>query len=206
MPDASDPFSPEVGPFDWFSVTRHSSKSRFANADPFLDQPPQPSKPHESPPSRSLIATKSKVFVVHGHNRSIKTEVENFVLRSNRDPVVLSDRSQPGENLIDELHQKSKDVKLAIVVATADDVGRGTNEPESVLHYRMRQNVMFEFGYFINKLGKGMVFVLHEMGVEIPSDYNGVIYIPYDENGAWKVKLAKAMTLVGYSTKIEDVS
>ncbi len=47
-----------------------------------------------------------------------------------------------------------------------------------------RQNVIFELGYFVAKLGCKKVCALYEEGVEIPSDYKGVIFVPLDVGGA----------------------
>ena len=59
----------------------------------------------------------------------------------------------------------------------------------SVLHpektrRRARQNVILELGYFLAKLGRNKVCCLYLEGVEQPSDYDGVLYVPYDLNPA----------------------
>ena len=48
---------------------------------------------------------------------------------------------------------------------------------------------MFETGFFIGKIGRENVIVLYEEGVEIPSDYSGVIFLPF--TGNWKDDLRK---------------
>ncbi|MFH1141864.1 MAG: nucleotide-binding protein [Chloroflexota bacterium] len=156
-------------------------------------------------PGISLPPTKPRVFIVHGHNLGILAQVEVFVLKANRKSVVLKDQSRPGKTLLDELVQLSRGVQFAIVILSADDVGRGKNEPDDQLRYRGRQNAVFEFGFLIQQLGRVRVFVLHEQGVEMPSDYGGVIYIPYDTNGAWKVLLAKAVKAAGIPINVSSV-
>ena len=44
---------------------------------------------------------------------------------------------------------------------------------------RARQNVIFELGFFLGKLGResGKILLLHKGPVEIPSDINGIEYI-----------------------------
>jgi predicted nucleotide-binding protein len=59
------------------------------------------------------------------------------------------------------------------------------------LKARARQNVIMELGYFIGRLGRVRVCALHKGGVELPSDYQGVLYIEMDPAGAWKAKLAQ---------------
>lgn len=43
---------------------------------------------------------------------------------------------------------------------------------------RDRQNVILELGYFLAKLDQKHVAALYEEGVEIPSDYQGVLFTP----------------------------
>jgi predicted nucleotide-binding protein len=50
-----------------------------------------------------------------------------------------------------------------------------------------------ELGYFIGKLGRMRVCALHEAGVELPSDYQGVLYVEMDPGGIWKAKLAQGL-------------
>lgn len=49
---------------------------------------------------------------------------------------------------------------------------------------RARQNVIFELGYFLGKMGCSKVVALVENGVEIPFDYSGVVYLTFDNLGA----------------------
>ena len=62
---------------------------------------------------------------------------------------------------------------------------------------RARQNVIFEFGYFIGLLGRSNVRALYQEGVELPSDIHGMLYIPFDNKGIWKKKLAKEIDAAG---------
>jgi predicted nucleotide-binding protein len=47
------------------------------------------------------------------------------------------------------------------------------------------------------KLGRNRVCCLYVEGVELPSDYPGVLYVPYDPKRAWKWKLAKELSAAG---------
>lgn len=170
---------------------------------PGLNQP-LPSIPNPLP-DIPLPPTRRGVFIVHGRNLGILAEVEAFVLKANKKPVVLKDQSRPGKTLLDEMVQHSRGVQFAVVILSADDVGRGKNEPEDQLRYRGRQNAVFEFGFLVRQLSRSNVFVLHEQGVEMPSDYGGVIYIPYDTNGAWKGLLAKAVKAAGIPINVSSV-
>jgi predicted nucleotide-binding protein len=66
---------------------------------------------------------------------------------------------------------------VAVDVLTCDDVGGpagGDQKP------RARQNVVFELGLFIGTLSRARVIIIYEAGIELPSDLNGVLYIPLD--------------------------
>jgi predicted nucleotide-binding protein len=57
---------------------------------------------------------------------------------------------------------------------------------------------VLEFGFFIGKLGRMRVCALVEDGVEILSDYQGVMYIPLDASGVWKLSLVRELKVAGY--------
>jgi len=65
------------------------------------------------------------------------------------------------------------------------------------LSKRARQNVVFELGYFIGKLGRKGVCALHSEEIELPSDITGVIYVPLDKGGGWKMMLAQELKAAG---------
>lgn len=54
-------------------------------------------------------------------------------------------------------------------------------------------------GFFFGLLGRKRVAVLYEPGIELPSDLGGLVYIEFDELGAWKIALAKELTAAGIS-------
>ena len=81
------------------------------------------------------------------------------------------------------------------MLLTPDDVG-GINSDS--LQPRARQNVVFELGYFIARLSRQNVCALYRSEIELPSDYMGVIYLPYDSGGGWRLDLAKELKTAGF--------
>jgi predicted nucleotide-binding protein len=61
-------------------------------------------------------------------------------------------------------------------------------------------------GFFIGKVGRARVCSLYEEGVEILSDYHGVLYIPFDVRGAWKVKLAHEIKAAGINIDLNKIT
>lgn len=78
---------------------------------------------------------------------------------------------------------------------TPDDLGYLRPEllpagaPKPKPNHRPRQNVIFELGFFIGQFGVHRVCVLAPPGVERPSDYDGIVYVPLDEQDGWRKKL-----------------
>ena len=62
---------------------------------------------------------------------------------------------------------------------------------------RARQNVVFEHGYLIGKLGRESVCALIKEEVEKTGDVDGVVYVTYDDRGAWKRDIAKEFKNLG---------
>ena len=99
-------------------------------------------------------------------------------------------------------------MSYAIVLLSADDLGRNKNDADDQLRLRARQNVIFELGYFIGKLGRDRVISLFEdkASFEIPSDYSGIVYIPYSTNSQdWKLKLSHELAQAGYKIDLNKL-
>ena len=105
----------------------------------------------------------------------------------------MHEQPNRGATIIEKFETHS-DVAFAVALLTGDDEGRTLG---GVLKKRARQNVLFEFGFFIGKLGRHRVCALVDDGVEIPSDYQGVIYIPADSGGKWKMELVRELKAAG---------
>lgn len=145
-----------------------------------------------------------RIFVVHGRDEAAREKVARFLNKLGLEPIILHERPNLGRTIIEKFTDYS-DVAYAVVLLTADDTGgiKGTSlETQS---YRARQNVIFELGYFLGKLGRERVCALHESCVEILSDYNGVAYVPFDASEAWKIGLAKELKAVGLPIDLNDL-
>ena len=105
--------------------------------------------------------------------------------------MILHEQPNQGRTIIEKFEEHAQ-VGFAVVLLTPDDVGSLKGE-NNHLKPRARQNVIFEFGFFIGRLGRHRVCALTKGDVEIPSDYDGVVYVPLDDHGAWKMKLVKEL-------------
>ncbi|MCP4321703.1 MAG: nucleotide-binding protein [Alteromonadales bacterium] len=101
-------------------------------------------------PTFHSVMPKEKVFIVHCHNEELLIATENLCRKLNLEPIILKDQHSGGRTIIEKLEAHSH-VKYAAILYTACDEGRKINDSD--LKNRARQNVVFEHGYFIGKLG-----------------------------------------------------
>lgn len=146
-----------------------------------------------APDSVNVVGqTGKRVFVVHGHDGEAKESVARFLQKIGLEPIILHEQASSGRTVIEKFETYSHGVAFAVVLLTADDVGAALTDASN-LRARARQNVIMELGYFIGKLGRMRVCALHKGSLELPSDYQGVIYLEMDQGGAWKTKLAQEL-------------
>lgn len=144
----------------------------------------------------------NKVFLVHGHDHVMLLEVKDFISSIGLEPVILNDKTNKGQTVIEKLEDNS-DVGYAIVLLSPCDKGCAKRAKE--LKHRARQNVILELGYFYGKLGRGRVCTLLKKSVEIPSDFTGIVYTAFDTKKQWKVSLAKELMAAGYKIDTDQV-
>lgn len=144
-----------------------------------------------------------KVFIVHGHDNEAKETVARFTEKLGLEAVILHEKASGGRTIIEKIEAHSE-VGFAVVLFTPDDVGYPKDQPEKA-QQRTRQNVVLELGYFMAKLGRDKVAVLYKDGVEMPSDYQGVLYTSLDAAGAWKFLLAKEMKATGIEVDMNKI-
>jgi predicted nucleotide-binding protein len=151
---------------------------------------------HQASPTTDALPIKSrKVFIVHGHDEGPRETVARFIEKLGCDAIILHERANKGRTIIAKFREEAADVGFAIVLITADDIGKANEEPD--LKPRARQKVIFELGFFIGALGPDRVAALVKGDIDPPSDYDGVVYISMDKED-WRTKLATELQVVGY--------
>jgi predicted nucleotide-binding protein len=142
--------------------------------------------------SEANTAKLAEVFLVHGRNDGLKETVARCIEKLGLTVSILHEKPNEGQTIIEKFEGHA-DVKFAVVVMTADDRGGLSGDEAPKYRSRARQNVVFELGYFLGLLGRKKVCALYEQGVEMPSDYSGVLFIELDDRGAWRYQLAKEL-------------
>jgi predicted nucleotide-binding protein len=118
-------------------------------------------------------------------------------------PIILHEQPDRGRTIIQKFEDYS-DVGFAVILLTPDDIGYKKNKPEEGKQ-RARQNVIFELGYFIGKLGHENVCALYKEGVELPSDIQGRLYVPMDSAEGWHLKLSREIKDAGIEIDLNRV-
>jgi len=157
------------------------------------------SKSPEPRPSQS-----KRVFVVHGHDEEMKQYVARTITQLKLEPLILHERPDRGRTIIEKFEEEASDVGFAAVLLSPDDEGcRRGDKPKP----RARQNVVFELGFFYGKLGRSRVVAIYreEEGFDLPSDIFGVIYVPYDRGGAWRMRLCQELKASGYDVSADNL-
>jgi predicted nucleotide-binding protein len=152
--------------------------------------------PNFFPPTK-----KNKIFIVHGRDNEAKQEVARFIETIGLMPIILHEQASGGKTIIEKIEHYSAEAGYAIVLYTACDHGRDIHATKIPPMQRARQNVVFEHGYLMAKLGRENVCALVKGEIETPNDISGVVYVALDPARAWKTEIAKELKVSGYQLK-----
>ena len=98
------------------------------------------------------------------------------------------------------------DVGFAVVLLSPDDYVYGRNEAPTKRKLRPMQNVDFQLGFLLGKLGKDNVLVFFREcgGFEVPS-FEGVKTCAFDDRGSWKLSLIRELTNCGFKVDADRI-
>jgi predicted nucleotide-binding protein len=182
-----------------------AARSGGAGAASFVD------KAHASEELLKAIrkVLKARVFIIHGHDDGAKQSVARFIESLGLVAVILHEQTWGGRTVIENFEEHSN-VGFAIALLTPDDLGNSIRDEQEGLNPRARQNVIFELGFFIGKLGRSKVAALYKSDpvrgpIEIPSDYHGVRYFNMDAHEGWKLPLAQEIKSTGIDIDLNRI-
>ncbi|MCU7829148.1 MAG: nucleotide-binding protein [Candidatus Thiodiazotropha sp. (ex Myrtea sp. 'scaly one' KF741663)] len=137
----------------------------------------------------------SQVFIVHGHDDIAKLEISAFISSIGLQPIILHQQASSGRTIIEKIEHYSN-VGFGVVLYTPCDIGSKSGELTG--RYRARQNVVFEHGFLIGKLGRSRVSAVVKGNVETPNDISGVVYVSMDQEEQWKQQILVELRDAGY--------
>jgi len=163
----------------------------------------QRQKDHAAIRDRDRIMSNKDIFIVHGHDAHLREAVARFIEQLGFNAIILSERPSGGRTLIEQVERYS-DALYAVVLLTPDDII--DDEGRSERTAQARQNVIFELGFFVGRLGRSRVHCIRKGSIQLFSDFDGVVWTPADDPGVdWRVKLAREMSAAGLSVDMNKV-
>ncbi|WP_211317136.1 TIR domain-containing protein [Jannaschia seohaensis] len=159
-------------------------------------------QPMPESPENPANANK-RVFVVHGHDNTAREQLELVLHKLGLDPFVLANSGGGGLTIIEALEKEigpnEGNARSGIVLMTPDDIGYAKAHGEIEAQPRARQNVVLEMGMLIAAVGRGNVAILKKGHLEVPSDAQGILYVPFNEHVKGAVpKLADRLRAAGF--------
>lgn len=125
-------------------------------------------------PTQTQTKSDPRVFISHGR-ASDWMQVQQYIEKDIGIPTLeLALEPNLGRTVLQKLEEESEKCSSAVIVATGDDIDAEGN-------LRARENVMHEIGYLQAKYGLSSVCLLHQEGTSIPSNIQGLVYVPFPE-------------------------
>lgn len=150
----------------------------------------------------------NRVFIVYGHDLTARDTLELVLRRMGMSPIVLGNLPAGGDTIIEKLEQylgREGQIGFACVLLTPDDEGHVVGDTQGK-RYRARQNVVLELGMVLARLGRKRVAILHKESVDLPSDINGLLYIPFTERvEEARTALFRELENAGYRPRSEGL-
>lgn len=141
------------------------------------------------------------IFVVHGHDEEMKQSIARALEKLGLKPLILHEQPNGGRTVIEKFMDYGEIASFAVILLSPDDLAYQAGADPSTARYRARQNVILELGFFLGKLGKDRTVVIHREAdkFEMPSDFAGVLFVPFDNRGTWKFEMVRELKAAGYN-------
>ncbi|MDE2420801.1 MAG: nucleotide-binding protein [Gammaproteobacteria bacterium] len=154
--------------------------------------PPAPISVQPETPSSSH----PKVLLVHGRDHFARDAVVKFLEKLGISTILIHEQIRGGKNIVEKI-EENMNIGFAIILYTPTGL-----EPKPRAH----QNIAFEHGYLIAKLGRRKVSALVKGNTETPNNIHGVIYIPMDALDSWQLAITHEMIRAGYNLDISQIT
>ena len=149
-----------------------------------------------TPPAPNKLSNKvrsNKIFLVHGKNNEMTSDVTQTLQKLDLDPLILDNTQTTIKKTSDYPH-----VSFAVVLLSPDELTYPKEKTPDKAKYQANQRLIFELGYLLGRLGKQNVAAIYppKQNFEIPNQYNGVFWIEYKTG--WYLKLIKELKAANF--------
>jgi predicted nucleotide-binding protein len=180
-------------------VERGKVKGAYLCTEKFLTKPNTVTKP-----STGSSSTKRRVLVACGSDEEMKQALTWALGKLWLVPVVLNEEPGHGRKIVERFTDYG-DIGLAVVLLSPDDYVYAKSEEATKRKLKPRQDVIFELGFLMGKLGRDRVLVFYkesEKGAfDVNTDFEGIKTIPFDDRDSWRLALIRELTNNGYTVE-----
>jgi predicted nucleotide-binding protein len=149
---------------------------------------------------------RTQLLILHEHDEETKEIVRKYVEGLGLSVEILNDQASRGTTFNERFQSNITGIDFVIALLTPDDRVRSRSDPQ-ITKSQSGQNVIYQLGFFHGKLGRNRVCALvasdAQIEMELPSHFLGVVYIPLDASGAWKLQLVRELKAAGLSINLE---
>ena len=155
----------------------------------------------------SASDVRRRVFVVCGTDDEMKQAVTNTLTKLKLVPAVMCEEPSQGKTIVENFSRDYADVGFAVVLLSPDDFAYATNEANTKRKLRPRQDVVFELGFLLGKLGKRNVLVFFRecANFETPTDFEGIKVTAFDDRDSWKLALIRELSNCGLAVDSDRI-
>jgi len=148
-----------------------------------------------------------RIIVVSGADSEMKQALIGALTRLSLMPLVMCEEPSQGKKIVENFSRDYDDVAFAVVLLSPDDFAYATNEVATKRKLRPQQDVVFELGFLLGKLGKDNVIVFRRECVtfEGPIDLEGMKVTAFDDQDSWKLALIRELTNCGYTVNADRI-
>ena len=125
--------------------------------------------------AKSVSDERRRIFVVCGTDNEMKKVITDALTKLRLVPVVMCEEQSQGRKIVERFEEYA-DVGFAVVLLSPDDFVYVKEESPTKRKLRPRQDVVFELGFLLGRLGEGKVLVFFRecVNFEGPTDFEGL--------------------------------
>lgn len=154
--------------------------------------------------SSALGSIKRRIFVISGLDDEMKQAISISLTKLGLAPLLMREEPSRGRKIVERFADYA-DVGFAVVLLSPDDFVHAREEAPAKRKLRPQQDVVFELGFLLGKLGKGNVLVFYRECENFASlaEFEGIKFTAFDDRDSWKLALIRELTNCGYTLDVE---
>ncbi len=180
------------------SIVKGKVKGAYICTEKFLPSTEKNMLPSQSTRSASGNLGR-RIIVVSGVDNEMKQALTGALTKLLLIPVIMCEEPSQGRKIVENFSRDYADVVFAVVLLSPDDFAYAKNESAIKHKLRPQQEVVFELGFLLGKLGNGNVLVFFKecANFEIPTDFEGIKVTAFDDRDSWKLALIRELSNCG---------